>query len=98
MQAAAQWEGRSLTDVTAALGLAAARAGLELGNVHIFDFYRDALRVIRAEGLLRFLRRVGTPYVVRAGRHFDPRAGSYTERFLRRFGSRREEPAAAVNP
>ena len=43
MQTTAQREGRSLTDVSAALGLAAARAGIELGNVHIFDFYRDAL-------------------------------------------------------
>ena len=43
MQAIAQREGRSLTDVSAALGLAAAKAGLEMGNVHVFDFYRDAL-------------------------------------------------------
>ena len=67
MQATARREGRSLTDVSAALGLAAAKAGLEMGNVHIFDFYRDALGAIREEGLLRFLRRVATPYVSRAG-------------------------------
>ena len=65
MQATARREGRSLADVSAALGLAAAKAGLEMGNVHIFDFYRDALGAIREEGLLRFLRRVATPYVCR---------------------------------
>lgn len=82
LQATAQAEGRSLTDVSAALGGAAARAGLEMGNVHIFDFYRVALGQIREEGLLRFLRRISSPYLSRAGRHFDPRAGTYTDRLL----------------
>jgi hypothetical protein len=89
MQATAQREGRSLTDVSAALGLAAAKAGLEMGNVHVFDFYRDALGAIRQEGLLRFLRRVATPYVSRAGSHFDPNVTTYTDRFLRWLESRR---------
>ena len=89
MQATAQREGRSLADVSAALGLAAAKAGVEMGSVHVFDFYRDALGAIREEGLLRFLRRVAMPYVSRAGRHFDPRAGTYTERFLHWFDARR---------
>ena len=89
MQATARREGRSLTDVSAALGLAAAKAGLEMGNVHIFDFYRVALGAIREEGLLRFLRRVATPYVSRAGRHFDPNVTTYTDRFLDWMDSRR---------
>jgi hypothetical protein len=89
MQATAQREGRSLTDVSAALGLAAAKAGLEMGNVHVFDFYRDALGAIREEGLLRFLRRVATPYLSRAGSHFDPNVTTYTDRFLRWLESRR---------
>jgi hypothetical protein len=89
MQSTARREGRSLTDVSAALGLAAAKAGLEMGNVHVFDFYRDALGAIREEGLLRFLRRVATPYVSRAGSHFDPNATTYTDRFLRWLAVRR---------
>jgi hypothetical protein len=89
MQATARREGRSLTDVSAALGLAAAKAGVEMGNAHVFDFYRDALGAIRAEGLLRFLRRVVTPYVSRAGSHFDPNQRTYTDRFLRWIDSRR---------
>jgi hypothetical protein len=91
MQTTAQREGRSLADVSAALGLAAAKAGVEMGNVHVFDFYRDALGAIREEGLLRFLRRVASPYVSRAGRHFDPRAGTYTERFLQWLDHRRDQ-------
>ena len=89
MQVTARREGRSLTDVSAALGLAAAKAGLEMGNVHIFDFYRDALGAIREEGLLRFLRRVATPYVSRAGSHFNPDERTYTDRFLRWIDFRR---------
>ena len=89
MQATARREGRSLTDVSAALGLAAAKAGVEMGNAHVFDFYRDALGAIRAEGLLRFLRRIATPYVSRAGSHFDPNERTYTDRFLHWIDSRR---------
>ncbi|MGH2613870.1 MAG: hypothetical protein ACRDJC_01410 [Thermomicrobiales bacterium] len=98
MQTIAQREGRSLTDVSAAIGLAAAKAGVEMGNVHVFDFYRDALGAIREEGLLRFLRRVASPYMSRAGRHFDPRAGTYTERFLRWMENRRREKRHRHNP
>jgi hypothetical protein len=98
MQATAQREGRSLTDVSAALGLAAAKAGLEMGNAHIFDFYRDALGAIREEGLLRFLRRVATPYLSRAGSHFDPGQRTYTDRFLRWIDSRRGGAGSRNNP
>ena len=98
MQATAQREGRSLTDVSAALGLAAAKAGLEMGNVHVFDFYRDALGAIREEGLLRFLRRVARPYVSRAGSHFDPNVTTYTDRFLRWLESRRGDRQARNIP
>lgn len=98
MQAVAQAEGRSVRDVSAALTLAAARAGMQMGNVHIFDFYREALGAIREEGLLRFLRRAATPYVGRAGRHFDPRAGTYTERFVDWVAARRGNGRSSGNP
>ena len=89
LQATAQREGRSLTDVSAALALAAAKAGMEIGNVHVFDFYRDALGAIREEGLLRYLRRVARPYLSRAGTHFNPDERTYTDRFLQWIDSRR---------
>jgi hypothetical protein len=98
MQAIARQERRSLTDVSAALGLAAAKAGLEMGNVHIFDFYREALGAIREEGLLRFLRRVAAPYVSRAGGHFDPNVTTYTDRFVRWLESRRGDGRSRNNP
>jgi len=98
MQATARREGRSLTYVSAALALAAAKAGVELGNVHVFDFYRDALGAIREEGLLRYLRRVATPYLSRAGSHFDPDARTYTDRFLRWIDSRRDDAGSRNIP
>lgn len=98
MQAVAQAEGRSVREVSAALTLAAARAGMQMSSVHIFDFYRQALGAIREEGLLRFLRRAATPYVVRAGRHFDPRAGTYTERFVDWVAARRGNGRSSGNP
>ncbi len=98
LQATAQREGRSLADVSAALGLAAAKAGVELGSIHVFDFYRNALGAIREEGLLRFLHRVASPYLSRAGRHFDPHAGTYTERFLHWLDGRRDQARAQHIP
>ena len=67
-----------------------ARAGVALGSAHVFHFYRDALGAIRDEGLLHFLRRIATPYLSRAGRHFDPRASTFTERYLHRARERRQ--------
>jgi hypothetical protein len=89
LQSTAQQEGRSISEVSAALAGAAARAGVELGNTHIFGFYRDSLSAIREEGLLQFLLRSSTPYVKRAGGHFDPRAATYTDRAMQYLASKR---------
>lgn len=97
LQTTAQREGRSVSEVSAALALAAGRAGLELGNTHIFSFYQESLGAIQQEGLLRFLQRSATPYLKRAGRHFDPRASTYTDRYLRRMAQRRDTAGDARN-
>ena len=90
LRSTAQKENRSVSEVSAALAGAAARAGMNLGNTHIFDFYRDSLSTIQEEGLLRFLLRSSTPYVKRAGGHFDPRAGTYTDRAMTYLAARRD--------
>lgn len=84
LREAANAEGRSLLDVSAVVGAGALRAGLELGNVHIFAYYREALGAIGDEGLLKFLRRISTPYLSRAAQHFNVEAETYTERWLRK--------------
>ena len=97
LQSTAQKENRSVAEVSAALAGAAARAGVNLGSTHIFDFYRDALGAIQQEGLLRFLLRSSTPYVKRAGGHFDPRTGTYTDRAVEYLAARRagSEPGSS---
>jgi hypothetical protein len=89
LQLAARQEDRSMLEISSIVALGAVHAGVKLGNVHIFDYYRHALRTIVDEGLLSFLRRISSPYLTRAGAHFDPRSSTYSERLLRRWADRR---------
>ena len=89
LQLAARQEDRSILEISSVVALGAVHAGVKLGNVHIFDYYRHALRTIVEEGLLSFLRRISTPYLRRAGSHFDPRSSTYSERLLQRWADRR---------
>ena len=82
LQATARREGRSLAEVSAAVGLGALRAGVSVGNAYVFEYYRGALRTIADEGLLAFLRRIVAPYAKRAVGHFDPAVPTQTERLL----------------
>jgi hypothetical protein len=82
---AAKQEDRSILEISSVVALGAVRTGVKLGNVHIFDYYRGALRTIVEEGLLTFLRRTSTPYLMQVGSHFDPRSSTYSERLLGRW-------------
>ena len=93
LQLAARQEDRSILEISSMVALGAVRAGVRLGNVHIFDYYRGALRTIVEEDLRSFLRRTSTPYLTRAGSHFDPRSSTYSERLLRRWADQRCERA-----
>src|SRR5215217_6509402 len=61
LQLAARREDRSILEISSVVALGAVRTGVRLGNVHIFDYYRGALRTIAKEGVLSFLRRISTP-------------------------------------
>ena len=98
LQLAARREDRSILEISSVVALGAVRTGVKLGNVHIFDYYRRALRTIVEEGMLSFLRRTSTPYLTRAGSHFDPRSGTYTERLLRRWADRRSPVGRQSTP
>jgi hypothetical protein len=98
LQLAAQQEDRSILEISSMVALGAVRTGVKLGNVHIFDYYRHALRTIVEEGLPSFLRRTSTPYLARAGSHFDPRSSTYSERLLRRWADRRSPMARQTTP
>lgn len=98
LQLAARQEDRSVLEISSMVALGAVRTGVRLGNVHIFDYYRHALRTIVEEGLLSFLRRTSTPYLTRAGSHFDPRSSTYSERLLRRWADRRSSVGRQTTP
>jgi hypothetical protein len=66
-----------------------------MGQVHIFDYYEDALRTIAREGLAVYAQRVTRPYLTVARGHFDPKTMTHTERLLQRF--RRADTPAEVN-
>src|SRR5215217_8803640 len=89
LQLAARQEDHSILEISSVVALGAVSTGVKLGNVHIFAYYRGALRTIVEEGLLTFLRRTSTPYLTRAGSRFDPRSRTYCERRLRRRADRR---------
>jgi hypothetical protein len=80
------------------VALGAVRTGVKLRNVHIFAYYRGALRTIVQKGLLTFLRRTSTPYLTRAGSRFDPRSSTYSERLLRRWADRRSPVGRQAAP
>ncbi len=98
LQLAARQEDRSVLEISSMVALGAVRAGVSLGNVHIFDYYRHALRTIVDEGLLSFLRRTSTPYLTRAASHFDPRSSTYSQRLLRRWADRRSPVGRQTTP
>jgi hypothetical protein len=98
LQLAARQEDRSMLEISSMVALGAVRTGVKLGNVHIFDYYRRALGTIVEEGLLSFLRRTSTPYLRRAGSHFDPRSSTYSERLLRRRAARRSPMGRQTAP
>jgi hypothetical protein len=98
LQLAARQEERSILEISSMVALGAVRSGVKLGSVHIFDYYRHALRTIVEEGLLSFLRRTSTPYLTRARTHFDPRLSIYSERLLRRWADRRSPAVRQTTP
>lgn len=94
LQEAARRENRSLIEVSSIVGLGAVRAGIQMGNIYLFDYYRDALQTIASVGLLVYLRHVTSVYVTRAAEHFSPQESTLTERWLSRW-IQREQPATA---
>jgi hypothetical protein len=76
-------EESSLWSLSSLMATSAARAGIQVGKVHIFDYYDVSLRSIAAEGLTVYMLRVTKPYRGVALSHFDPGRMTYTERLLR---------------
>ena len=80
---AAREQKHSLLAVSTLVAAGAVGAGLQLGSNHIFSFYSDALKAIRAEGVSAYLGRISQPYVEAATRHLDPNNPAHTPRLIR---------------
>jgi hypothetical protein len=93
LRLAARREDRSVMEISSVVALGAVRAGMRLGNAHIFDYYRGALRTIADEGLVSYLYRISTPYLTRVRSHFDPGSSTLSERLLQRWADRRSSAA-----
>jgi hypothetical protein len=93
LQQVTRQEGRSLRLVSSLIAAGAVRAGAQMGRVHLFDYYEDALRVIGRQGLAAYTRRVSRPYLAVARGHFDANTVTYTERLLGYLRRRGDEPA-----
>ncbi len=84
LQHVAKQEEQSLQSISSLIALGAARAGVKVGQTHVFDYYQDALRTINKEGLPVYAKRVSRPYLTAAKSHFNPQRITYTERLLQR--------------
>jgi hypothetical protein len=93
LQQVAKQENSSIRSLSALIAAGAVRAGVRVGQLYIFDFYRDALRTINQEGLSLYSKRVTLPYLFVARRHFDTSQVSYTERLLTYIQQRTERSA-----
>ena len=92
MNAAAREQDRSMLTVSSLLAAGAIQSGLQLGNAHLFSFYRDALTTIREEGVPFYLGRISQPYITAATRHLNPDSHSHTQRWLQRFFAYLRDP------
>ncbi len=96
LKVVARQEGRSLGNVSGIVALSAARAGVELGQVHIFDFYRASLHMLKQEGIAVYTLRVARPYLRAAIGHFNNQRSTRTERLLAAL--RQSRPARIPPP
>lgn len=100
MNRAASEQNRSLFTVSSLVAAGAIQAGIQLGNVHLFSFYRDSLSTIRTEGVPAYVQRISQPYLEAAANHLRPSSGTHTQRLLGRFVGhvrRQRDQAAAAN-
>jgi len=84
LQETAEQQDHSVQYMSSLIATGALRAGVKLGQTHVFEYYQDALGTINTEGLPLYSRRVTRPYFAAAKNHFDPERISYTERLFGR--------------
>ena len=83
LQQVARQEEQSVRSISSLITAGAARAGVQVGQTYIFDYYQEALELINNEGLSYYSKRVSRPYLMAAGTFFNPKRFTHTERLLR---------------
>lgn len=83
----ARQENLPLSKTSALLAAGAMRAGIQVGQTYVFEYYLDSLRTINNEGINAYLQRVSGPYRLAVVDHFNPVHKTSTERFLQWFGN-----------
>ncbi len=84
MRAVAGSQGQSLWAVSGAIAAGAVRAGVRMGSVHVYDYYRRALAEIATHGFAPYVQRQARPYSLAIRCHLDPAHATHTELALRR--------------
>ncbi len=84
LQETAEQQDHSVEYMSSLIATGALRAGVNLGQTHIFDYYQEALDTINTEGLPLYTLRVTKPYFTAAKNHFDPERITFTERLFGR--------------
>jgi len=84
LKSVAQQEGQSVYRTSSLIAQGAVRTGIEMGNLLIFEYYRNTLDIIAAEGISRYILRISRPYQQAVSAHLNPGNQTLTERFLYR--------------
>jgi hypothetical protein len=82
LKTVAHQEGQSIYRTSSLIAQGAVRTGIEMGDLHVFEYYRGALDAIASEGLKPYIRRVSRPYRRAVAYHLRPDNETHTERFL----------------
>ncbi len=85
LNTAAGEQKRSPLAVSTLVAASALQAGINLGSVHIFSFYTEALNAIRAEGVSSYLGHISQPYVDAAAGHLSRSRRTHTPRVIQRL-------------
>jgi hypothetical protein len=81
----AHQEGQSIYRTSSLIAQGAVRTGIKMGNLHIFQYYRNSLDAIASEGLRHYIQRVSRPYQQAIEAHINAGNQTFTERFIHRW-------------
>ena len=76
----ARQEGRSIGEISALVAGGMLKAGWQMGNTYLFNYYQQEFDIIRREGWGAYALRIARPYLAASRSHFDPHRITLTEK------------------